>query len=126
MFYEKPMASKLVTPAESAMGRTQRDQIVANDVTRMMWRISPKLVDKETDEIVKVLDNANNKLKLSGYKFTERHHIIESGIAFYNKRKQTGRERGGRAARGSHDESEVKWGRTQRVEKGKERTSTKT
>ena len=66
MSYEKPMASKLVTPADSAMGRTQRDQIVANDVTRMMRRMSPKLVEKETDEVVKVLDNANNKLKFSG------------------------------------------------------------
>ena len=81
MFYEKPMASKSVTPADSAMGRTQRDQIVANDVTRMMRRMSPKLVEKETNEVVKVLDNANNKLKFSGYKFLERNHIIESGIA---------------------------------------------
>ena len=59
------MASKLVTPAESAMGRTQRDQIVANDVTRMMRKIPPKLVNKETEEVVKILDNANNKLKFS-------------------------------------------------------------
>ena len=94
MFYEKPMASKLVTPADSAMGRTQRDQIVANYVTRMMRKMSPKLEDKETDEVVKVLDNANNKLKLSGYKFSERHHIIESGISFYMKRKQTAKENG--------------------------------
>ena len=96
MFYEKPMASKLVTPADSAMGRPQRDQIVANDVTRMMRRISPKLVDKETEEIVKVLDNANNKLKLSGYKFKERHNIIESEISFYMKRKQAAKENGER------------------------------
>ena len=47
------------------------------------------LVYKETYEVVKVLDNANNKLKLSGYKVPERHHIIESGISFYMKRKQT-------------------------------------
>ena len=33
MFYEKPMSSKYVTPADSAMGRVQRNQIVANDIT---------------------------------------------------------------------------------------------
>ena len=44
MLYEKPIASKYFTPAESAMGRVQRNQIVANDVTRRMRRMSPKLV----------------------------------------------------------------------------------
>ena len=53
MFYEKPMASKYFTPADGAMGRVQRYQIVANDVKRMMRRMSPKLVKKETEELVK-------------------------------------------------------------------------
>ena len=47
MFYKKPMASKSFTPADSAMGRVQRNQIVENEVTRMMRRMSPKLVEKE-------------------------------------------------------------------------------
>ena len=66
IFYEKPMAIKSFTPADSAMGRVQRNQIVANYVTRMMRRMSPKLVEKETEELVKVIDNANDRLKYSG------------------------------------------------------------
>ena len=68
-FYEKPMASKYFTPADSAMAKEQRDQIVANDVTRMMRRMSLKLVEKETEDVVEVLNNANNCLKFSGYSF---------------------------------------------------------
>merc|ERR1711954_389773 len=59
MFYEKPMASKYVTPAYSAMGRVQRNQIVANNITRMLRRMTPKLVEKDAEELVIVLDNAN-------------------------------------------------------------------
>ena len=76
MFYEKPMASKYFTPADSAIGRVQRNQIVANDITRMLRRMSPKLVIKESKELVRVLDNANNRLKYSGYNYYERLHII--------------------------------------------------
>ena len=93
MSYEKPMASKYFTPAPSAMGRVQRYHIVANDVTRMMRRMSPKLVEKETEELVRVLDNANTRLKYSGYNFSERLHIIESGISNYWKRKQNSRNK---------------------------------
>merc|ERR1711954_597616 len=84
-FYKKPRASKYLTPADSAMAKDQRDQIVANDVTRMMSRMSPKLVEKETEDVVKVLDNANDPLMFSGYNCTERHHIIEAGITNYQK-----------------------------------------
>ena len=40
-----------------------------------------------------IIDNANDKMKFSGYKFSERHHIIESGIANYQNRKQAFKER---------------------------------
>ena len=63
MFYVKPMSSKYFTPADSAIGRVQRNHIVANDITRMLRRISPKLVDVESEELVRVIDNANNRLK---------------------------------------------------------------
>ena len=49
------------------MDRIQKNQIVADDVTQMMRRMYPKLVEKETNETVKVIDNANNRLKFSGY-----------------------------------------------------------
>ena len=89
MFYEKPMASKYFTPADSATGSIQRNQIVANDVTRMLRRMSPKLVEEETEELVRVIDNTNNRLKYSGYNFSERLHNIKSGIPNYRKRKET-------------------------------------
>ena len=60
MFYEKPMASKYFTPADSAMGRVQRNQTVVNIITRIMRRISQKLVDVESEELVRVIDNTNN------------------------------------------------------------------
>ena len=60
MYYEKPISSKHFTPADSAMGRVQRDQIVANDIARMLRRMTPKLVEEETEELVRVLDNANS------------------------------------------------------------------
>ena len=66
---------------------------VANDVTRMMRRMSPKLVEKETEDVVVVLNNANNRLKFSGYNFPERHKVIEAGITNYRKRKQTSRDK---------------------------------
>ena len=46
IFYEKPMASKYFTPVDSAMARQLRYQIVANDVTRVMRRMTPKLAEK--------------------------------------------------------------------------------
>ena len=88
MFYKQPITSKSFTPADSAMGRVQRNQIVANDVTRMMRRMSPKLVVKETEELVRVINNANNRLKYSGYNFSERLHIIESRIPDYRKKEK--------------------------------------
>ena len=60
MFYKKPMASKYFTQADSAMGRVKRNQIVANGITRMMRKMSPKLATKETEELVRVINNANN------------------------------------------------------------------
>ena len=51
-----------------------------------MRRMTPKLVEKETEDVVKVLDNANEHLKFSAYKFTGRHQIIEAGITNYQKR----------------------------------------
>ena len=75
-FFEKPMASKYFTPADSAMARQQRHQIVANDVTRIMRRMTPKLTKKETKNEMMVIENAIEHLKFSGYKFTEKHHII--------------------------------------------------
>ena len=54
----------------------------------------PKLVDKETEDVVQVLDNANDRLKFSGYNFSERHHIIESGITNYQKRKPASNVKG--------------------------------
>merc|ERR1711954_64866 len=88
MFYEKPMASKYFTPADSAIGRVQKNQIVANDITRMLRRMSPKLVINESKELIRVLDNANNRLKYSGYNYYERLHIIEAGITNYKKRRR--------------------------------------
>merc|ERR1711954_36623 len=78
------------------MAKQQRDEIVANDVTRMMRRMSQKLVEKETEDVVKVLNNPNNRLKFSGYNFPERHHIIEDGITNYRKRKQASKVKGQR------------------------------
>ena len=78
------------------MGRVQRNQIVANNITRMLRRMTPRLVEKETEELVSVLDNANYRLKYSGYNFSERLHIIEAGITNYKKRKQASKENGER------------------------------
>ena len=50
-----------------------------------MRRKTPKLVEKATEDVVKVLDNDNDCLKFSGYNFTERHQIIEAGITNYKK-----------------------------------------
>merc|ERR1712081_158868 len=36
-FYEKPMASKYFTPADSAMAKQQRDQIVAKEKGQSMF-----------------------------------------------------------------------------------------
>ena len=92
--------------------------------------MSSKLVEKETSKVVKVINNANNKLKFSGYNFSERHHIIESGIAFYMKRKQTAKENGERMfqteeeARGKRDKKKLGikeiWFRLQVVKNKKE------
>ena len=59
----------------------------------MLRRMSPKLVEEETEELVRVIDNTNNRLKYSGYNFSERLHIIESGILNYRKRKRTSKEK---------------------------------
>ena len=77
MITPKPMASKYFTPTDSAIGRVQKNQIVANDITRMLRRMSPKLVNKEYEELIRVLDNTNNRLKYSGYNYFERLHIIK-------------------------------------------------
>merc|ERR1711954_99119 len=78
------------------MGRLQMNQIVANDITRMLRMMTLRLVERETEELVRVLDNANYQLKYSGYNFCERLHIIEAGITNYKKRKQASRENGER------------------------------
>ena len=52
-----------------------------------------ELVEEETGELVRVIDNANSRLKYSGYNFSERLNIIESGISNYWKRKQNSRDR---------------------------------
>merc|ERR1711954_616812 len=93
MFYEKPMASKYFTPADSAIGRVQRNQIVAYNITRMLRRMSPKLVIKESKELIRVLDNANNRLKYSGYDYYERLHIIDAGITNYKKRRRASKQK---------------------------------
>ena len=58
--------------------------------------MTPKLLEKETEDVVKVLDNANNCLRFSGYNFHEGHHIIEAGINNYNKRKHASKVKGQR------------------------------
>merc|ERR1711954_351615 len=73
------------------MGRVQRDQILSNDIKRMLRRMSPRLVEEETEDLVRVIDNANTRLKYSGYNFSERLHIIKSGIYNYRKRKENSR-----------------------------------
>ena len=55
--------------------------------------MTPRLVEEETEELVGVLDNANTRLKYSGYNFSERLHIIESGISNYWKRKRNSKEK---------------------------------
>ena len=55
--------------------------------------MTPKLVEEETGELVRVLDKANSRLKYSGYNFSERLNIIESGISNYWKRKRNSRDR---------------------------------
>ena len=87
----------------------------------MMRRISPKLV----------LNNANNRLKFSGYNFPERHHIIEAGITNYRKRKQASKVKGQRMflteeeARSERDQQKLgvkeTWYRLQIVTKKRER-----
>ena len=48
---------------------------------------------KECKELVRVLDNANNRLKYSGYNYYERLHIIEAGITNYKKRRRASKEK---------------------------------
>ena len=72
------MSSKSFTSADRAMGRVQRNQM------------------NETEELVRVIDKDNNRLKYSGYNFSERLHIIESGISNYRKRIEASRENGER------------------------------
>ena len=75
--------------------------------------MTPRLVERETEELVRVLDNANYRLKYSGYNFCERLHIIESGITNYRKRKGASRENGERMfqteeeARGKRDKKKL-------------------
>ena len=93
--------------------------------------MTPKLVDKETEDVVKVLDNANDCLKFLGYNFSEKHFIIESGITNYQKRKQDFKVKGQRISllkrkkelRETKKEGGVKemWYRVRMVTKKKER-----
>ena len=79
----------------------------------MMRQMTPKLVEKQTEDVVQVLDNANDRLKFSGYNFSKRCHIIESGITNYQKRKQASKVKGQRIfptkeeARGERDKKKL-------------------
>ena len=55
--------------------------------------MSPKMGDEESEDVLKVIDNTNEKLKFSGYNFLKGHHIIKAGITHYLKRKCASRER---------------------------------
>ena len=93
--------------------------------------MSPKLVEKETEDVVVVLNNANNRLKFSGYNFPERHKVIEAGITNYRKRKLASKEKGQRMflteeeARSERDKKKLgvkeTWYRLQIVTKKRER-----
>ena len=108
----------------------QLHQIVANDITRMLRRMSPKLVKEECKELIRVLDNANNRLKYSGYNYFERLHIIESGITNYRKGKRASMEKRERMFQTEEEASEKRdkkklavretWYRLQIVKKKKE------
>ena len=74
------MASKYFTPADSAMGRVKRNQIVANNVTRMMRRMSPKLVEEENK--IMLLQAKENRKKIEDLI----NKIEEEGSEFSNKK----------------------------------------
>ena len=50
-FFEKPMASKHVLPAKSAMDTQTRNQIMSEDVVRKLRRMNPKYVEEESEEL---------------------------------------------------------------------------
>ena len=84
--FEKSMNSKWVIPEDSAMDRTSKNQILANDMTRRLSRIDPNKLDHFATEAINAYDK---KLIFSGYQLEDRRRIVEGGITAYMSKLKT-------------------------------------
>ena len=76
-FFEKPMKSKWVTPANSAASEENRNTWVSNDLVRRLLRISEDVFERDVQG---TNDDYDRKLVYSGYSLKQRTQIVERVI----------------------------------------------
>ena len=92
-FFEKPMQSKWVTPANSAASDENKNTWLSNDLVRRLLRTSETLLERDLESVVNDYDK---KLIFSWYKINQRTQIIERGISDYRERIARLKECGGK------------------------------
>ena len=93
-YYQKPMKSPLVIMARSGMGKQQKMQILANDLTRRLSNVNTN--NTKTQEKINIIEKFTQELKNSEYQHRTAREIVISGIRGYrtrfNKRTANGQE----------------------------------
>ena len=96
-YYEKPMKTQLVLMARSAMGQSQKYQIMSNELIRRLEKVSEGMPRKE---VTRIIEQYTRQLKNSGYCRKEAREVIVSGVKGHKKRRAARmRQAGGKCYR---------------------------
>ena len=87
-YYQKPMRTPLLVMENSAMGSQQKNNIMSNEVMRRLFNVGK---NQPMAEKVRILDQAAQQLKNSGYSQSQAANMILSGIRG-DKRRRARRE----------------------------------
>ena len=82
-FYEKPMGSKLCIQKDTALPEQLKKSVLVAEVRMRLQNIDQY---SETDEIVNVLNEYDEKMTRSGYKRKERLRVVSDGYIGYRRK----------------------------------------
>ena len=92
-YFEKPMKTQLVLMRRSAMGETQRMDILSNELVRRLSNVGLGIPEQE---VIEIIDKYIKQLKNSEYERRQIKNIIVSGLRGYknkiDRRKSAGED----------------------------------
>ena len=98
-YFEKEMKSKMMIPEKSAMAKTQRMNILSNDLVRRVSNV--KLEQAEEGKVLRIVDQYTGQLKTSGYGRKKCREIVIAGLVGWKRKRSRRLEKGGGFYRGA-------------------------